>query len=229
MNATRKTKQSTLARRRLSMRVRRLGAALCAALAVFAALQSLSALVRTETVVVASADIARGETLSAAKVSVMEIPVSGLGSGAYRDAGEVGGSIAQIPIARGQPLFRGMIAKAPVAPDGSTTIEVRLASVPDRLIAGDAVDLVSSVGCGDQSAQSCTLATNALTISAPIGSAGSAPKGGLGGMTDMAAEPLTVTFALKPQEALAVLAQQEAGPLLAVLHAPDGEQSDGEH
>ncbi|NMN00170.1 flagellar protein FlgA [Bifidobacterium sp. DSM 109958] len=242
---------SSLARRRLDVAARRWIAACCAALAVLCALGVVDALVRRQTVVVAAADIARGARLDGDSLAVAEVPVSPVTQSAAARVEDVRGMIALAPIARGQPLYPAMLSAAPVPESGSTTIEVRLASVPERLTPGDRVDLVSSVGCeavdaapsdaapadggadvdADATARSasgaCVLARDALTMTAPAaaaetGASGLAGSGLLSGSGSGVSPSLSVTFALGAEDALRVLAGQEAGPLLAVLRAPSG-------
>lgn len=197
-------------------------------MAVFFALQCVASLVRTETVVVAAQNIAQGQRITAAALTVMEVPAASTNERAYRRVEDAGDGVARVAIARGQPVFSGMVSRVPVPPEGSTTVEVRLASMPERLTPGDVVDLVSSGGCGGAAAgKPCTLAKRALTLSVPVAAGGAAPDGteaaggtggasGLFGSGDDGASR-TVAFALTPQEALAVLSQQEAGPLLAIV------------
>ncbi|KAB8294636.1 SAF domain-containing protein [Bifidobacterium avesanii] len=254
--------ENTLARRRLIAAARRWAAACCAALAVFVALQYVGSLVRMETVVVASADIARGQAVDASSLAVAEVPAASTNAAAFHRVEDVGAATALVAIARGQPVFAGMVSDEPKPPDGTTAVEVRLASMPDGLLPGDKVDLVSSSGCGQGGGQGngqgngqgsgqnsqnsgqagsqangqagsqaagkpCTLASAALTLSVPVaanarnGNGGTADSGsglfGANGNADgSGGASRTVAFALKPKEALAVLAQQEAGPLLAV-------------
>ena len=241
----------SLSRRRFDAAARRWAAACCAALAVLCALTALDALVRRVPVVVAAADVGRGMRLDDASLDVAEVPVSPATAGAFARVEDVRGLIALAPIARGQPLYPAMLAAAPLPEAGSTTVEVRLASVPDRLTPGDRVDLVSSVGCERRSgaagadaaqdassqgavpqetpsqaaAPACVLAENALTLTAPSESGGDgASSGGMGLLSSGAstASSLSVTFALDAEAALRVLAGQEAGPLLAVLRTPSG-------
>lgn len=232
----------SLSRRRFDAAARRWAAACCAALAVLCALTGLDALVRRVPVVVAAADVGRGMRLDEASLDVAEVPVSPATDGAFTRIEDVRGLIALAPIARGQPLYPAMLAVAPVPEAGSTTVEVRLASVPDRLTPGDRVDLVSSVGCERRSgaagadapqdassqvaAPACVLAEDALTLTAPAESGGDgASSGGMGLLSSGAstASSLSVTFALDAEAALRVLAGQEAGPLLAVLRTPSGQ------
>lgn len=230
---------------------RRLLSAWCAGVAVWLALQFAAALVGREPVVVASMDIARGERLSDENLTVVEAPVSSMGELATRSVDRLRGRIALAPMSRGQPVYEASLAVAPIPPDGSTIIEVRLASVPEHLIAGDHVDLVSSVGCaqtpspvasgplpqvsdGTERAAVCVLARDALTLVAPSARLdadsdnGSSNAIGMTGQSSEQRAELQVTVALDPDEALTVLAQQEAGPILAVSRASDGGMGDGD-
>ena len=249
--------RNTLQQRRLIVMVRRLMAACCAGLAVWLTLQFVAALVSRESVVVASADIARGERLSDENLAVLDVPASSMSELAAQSIDRLRGRIALAPIIRGQPVYESSLSAAPIPPAGSTTIEVRLASLPERLIAGDHVDLVSSVGCAHASQSSepgrmpqssdpaepsdaakpsaetgqsvCVLASDALTVAAPIAPYGADAENaqsddvGLLGQSSEEHAGLQVTVALDPDEALAVLAQQEAGPLLAVSRGSGGD------
>lgn len=231
----------------MTVAARRMLAACCAALAVLCMMHGIDAVTRRQRIVIASGDIARGERVAAGSLSVIDVPAMTAGMHAVERIEDVAGRIALAPIARGQPLYAPMLADSPVAPAGSTTIEVRLASVPDRLIAGDRVDLVSSVGCVQAGeGQPCVLAQDALTLAAPlssysavdaVGSQDSGSSAGSGGALlgestfgssadSGSGSSLTVTFALDADEALRVLAQQEAGPLLAVARSDAGETHD---
>ena len=249
--------RNTLQQRRLIVMARRLMSACCAGLAVWLSLQFVSALVSRESVVVTSADIARGERLSDENLTMLDVPASAMSEFAAQSIDQLRGRIALAPMARGQPVYESSLSAAPIPPIGSTTIEVRLASVPERLIAGDHVDLVSSVGCvyASQPAESeqlpkspdstkssdsaqpsagagqsvCVLASDALTIAAPVMTYSADPESsqsdavGLLGQSSEEHAGLQVTVALDPDEALAVLAQQEAGPILAVSRGSGGD------
>lgn len=241
--------RNTLQQRRLIVMGRRLLSACCAGVAVWLTLQFTAALVSRESVVIASTDIARGERLSDENLTVLDVPVSPMSELAAQSIDGLRGRIALAPMIRGQPVYESSLAVAPIPPVGSTTIEVRLASVPERLIAGDHVDLVSSVGCAGASASAepgqssessadtepavCVLARDALTIVAPIVPYNADSEGsqsntaGLLGQSLEERTGLQVTVALDPDEALAVLAQQESGPLLAVSRG-SGDDIDGD-
>lgn len=141
------TWRSTLRQRRILALARRLAIACCAGITVFATLQCIVASVQTQPVVIAARRIVRGAQLRNNDVKIVQVPVSTIWSGALTRAEEVTGQIAQVELARGQPILQFSIAERPVLPNGHTTIDVRLSSSSDRLIAGDLVDLVTNMDC----------------------------------------------------------------------------------
>ena len=96
-----------------------------------------------------------------------------------------------------------MARDAPVAPTGTTVIEVRLASSVDDVLAGDQVRLVSAVGC---EGADCTLAENATVMNVGKPDA----TGALGGNDRL------VSFAMPPEAAAKVMELQQAGAIMAV-------------
>ena len=62
--------------------------------------------------------------------------------------GEVSG-FAQVTIARGEPVFKGMLSSDAFATEGLTSVDLQLASTTDRLVPGDVVDLVASHACSN--------------------------------------------------------------------------------
>lgn len=141
------TWRGTLRQRRILALARRLAIACCAGITVFATLQCIVASVQTQPVVIAARRIVRGAQLRNNDVRIVQVPVSTIWSGALTRAEEVTGQIAQVELARGQPILQFSIAERPVLPNGHTTIDVRLSSSSDRLIAGDLVDLVTNMDC----------------------------------------------------------------------------------
>lgn len=141
------TWRGTLRQRRGLAFARRLAIACCAGAAVFATLQCVVAGVGTQPIVVATRAIERGAALTSGDVRIVEIPASTIWSGSLSRVDQAAGQIAQVPLARGQPVLASMIAVQPVIPDGYTTIDVSLASSSGKLIAGDIVDLVTNLDC----------------------------------------------------------------------------------
>ncbi len=233
-----------LRRRRVMRTARRLAAACCAGLSVFAALACVVGTVAMRPVVVASHDIARGGALDRDALRVVEVPSSAVLDGAIASLDELdeplGGNVAQIDITAGQPLFAPMVAATPVAPTGFTVVEVRLASLAGALRPGEEIALASAAGCADsapdgmepaddtaapgQAIGSCTLVSRAVVMALParegtyggFSGSGAAPSGSSGSGSDAYAADALVSLAMAPADALRVMASQEAGALLAV-------------
>ena len=110
----------------------------------------------------------------------------------------------QIDIEAADPISTHMARDAPVAPTGTTVIEVRLASSVDDVLAGDQVRLVSAVGC---EGADCTLAENATVMN--VGKPDAI--GALGGNDRL------VSFAMPPEAAAKVMELQQAGAIMAVV------------
>lgn len=204
----------TLRRRRFRERCRRLLAALLAGTAVFAALQCVLGTVATRPVLVAVADIRRGETIRAESVAVREAPVSDPLARALETTQEATGRVAQADIARGSPLLREHVADQPVAPPGYTVVDVRLAGGWSGLIVGQTVGLSAAGVCGQTdptgasgagtTADVCVVAERAIIM-------GPASQD----ETGTALMPL----ALPADEALRLLGIQEQGMIVAVAGA----------
>ena len=172
--------RGSLRRRRMADALRRLTAALCVGLAVLFGLEAVLAVVETEPMVVAARSIRRGDIILAADVQLADMPVSAAGPSWTGNIEDVVGKVAQIDIEAADPISTHMARDAPVAPTGTTVIEVRLASSVDDVLAGDQVRLVSAVGC---EGADCTLAENAtvMNVGKPdatgaLGGAQSAPQ-----------------------------------------------------
>ena len=193
--------RGSLRRRRMADALRRLTAALCVGLAVLFGLEAVLAVVETEPMVVAARSIRRGDIILAADVQLADMPVSAAGTGNIED---VVGKVAQIDIEAADPISTHMARDAPVAPTGTTVIEVRLASSVDDVLAGDQVRLVSAVGC---EGADCTLAENATVMNVGKPDA----TGALGGNDRL------VSFAMPPEAAAKVMELQQAGAIMAVV------------
>ena len=182
--------RGSLRRRRMADALRRLTAALCVGLAVLFGIEAVLAVVETEPMVVAARSIRRGDIILAADVQLADMPVSAAGpswTGNIED-----------------PISTHMARDAPVAPTGTTVIEVRLASSVDDVLAGDQVRLVSAVGC---EGADCTLAENATVMNVGKPDA----TGALGGNDRL------VSFAMPPEAAAKVMELQQAGAIMAVV------------
>ncbi|MBM6700013.1 flagella basal body P-ring formation protein FlgA [Bifidobacterium pullorum subsp. saeculare] len=209
-----------LRRRRMRAGLTRAAAAACAGLAVFLTLQCVLGTVETMPVVVATRALERGATIAAGDVAVARTPRSPAVEGAAHDDAAVVGMVAQTAVERGQPLYPTAIRASPVPPDGHTVLEVRVASDIAALTPGDHVSLASAMGCADAAsaseahaqgdaqgaAEPCVLTDRALVMARPSKD----EDGGVGGM---------VSLAMPPGAALAVMATQEAGAIVAVTRS----------
>lgn len=196
--------RGSLRRRRMADALRRLTAALCVGLAVLFGIEAVLAVVETEPMVVAARSIRRGDIILAADVQLADMPVSAAGPSWTGNIEDVVGKVAQIDIEAADPISTHMARDAPVAPTGTTVIEVRLASSVDDVLAGDQVRLVSAVGC---EGADCTLAENATVMNVGKPDA----TGALGGNDRL------VSFAMPPEAAAKVMELQQAGAIMAVV------------
>ena len=191
--------RGSLRRRRMADALRRLTAALCVGLAVLFGLEAVLAVVETEPMVVAARSIRRGDIILAADVQLADMPVSAAGPSWTGNIEDVVGKVEAA-----DPISTHMARDAPVAPTGTTVIEVRLASSVDDVLAGDQVRLVSAVGC---EGADCTLAENATVMN--VGKPDTT--GALGGNDRL------VSFAMPPEAAAKVMELQQAGAIMAVV------------
>lgn len=196
--------RGSLRRRRMADALRRLTAALCVGLAVLFGIEAVLAVVETEPMVVAARSIRRGDIILAADVQLADMPVSAAGPSWTGNIEDVVGKVAQIDIEAADPISTHMARDAPVAPTGTTVIEVRLASSVDDVLAGDQVRLVSAVGC---EGADCTLAENATVMN--VGKPDAI--GALGGNDRL------VSFAMPTEAAAKVMELQQAGAIMAVV------------
>lgn len=196
--------RGSLRRRRMADALRRLTAALCVGLAVLFGIEAVLAVVETEPMVVAARLIRRGDIILAADVQLADMPVSAIGPSWACNIEDVVGKVAQIDIEAADPISTHMARDAPVAPTGTTVIEVRLASSVDDVLAGDQVRLVSAVGC---EGADCTLAENATVMNVDKPDT----TGALGSNDRL------VSFAMPPEAAAKVMELQQAGAIMAVV------------
>ncbi|OXN01521.1 flagellar basal body P-ring biosynthesis protein FlgA [Bifidobacterium vansinderenii] len=169
-------------------------------------LQCLMSLMERGPVAVASASISRGLTITAASVTIEQVPVSAVTESAFTSSDDIDGLIAQIDIAKGEPIMKGMAKRAPVVGADHTAVEITVSSSVETLMPGRAVRLVAA----DR-----VLAESAMVVKVP--EQGSEDSGGI--LSGRDGEDATVTVALTAEEAMAVLAAQEEGPILAVALA----------
>ncbi|WEV47138.1 flagella basal body P-ring formation protein FlgA [Bifidobacterium sp. ESL0690] len=140
-------RKPTLKQRRAMRQTRTVLAALCAGLAVFFALQSISSSVATKTAVTASHAIKRGQTIRADDLKTVQIADSPALANTFSTTDDAKGLIAQVNIETGSLIARPMARASPVIGHGLTTIGVKLSGSSTGLIPGNRVALVGSAGC----------------------------------------------------------------------------------
>ena len=91
-----------------------------------AILQCLESTVATQTVLLAAADIDRGQTIHAGDVEAVSVPASDAFAGTLRHVADAEGLIAQVDIAEGMPILGTLAGERPATPPGHTVIDVRL-------------------------------------------------------------------------------------------------------
>lgn len=200
---------TSLERRRLIDRGRRLLTSVLAGLAVLAILQCLESTVATQTVLLAAADIDRGQTIHAGDVEAVSVPASDAFAGSLRHVADAEGLIARVDIAEGMPILGTLAGERPATPPGHTVIDVRLSGGWEGLLPGDAVGLTASGICSAYPAdvpntgETCAIAARAVTMGMPA-----EPEAGSG--------TALVPFALPSDEALRILTLQDQGMIVAV-------------
>ena len=172
-------------------------------------LQCVMSLVERSPVVVASVSISRGTVIDSDDMTVEQVPASVVTESAFHTAEDATGLIAQVDIAKGEPIMRSMMARTPVMGAGHTAVEVTLASSTATLMPGRSVRLVAA----DR-----VLAESAMVLTVPDRGSGESD-----GLLSGKGESETVAIALTADEAMAVLAAQEEGPVLAVTIATESE------
>lgn len=190
--------------RRRRERLRRAVLSCCCGLTVWAALQCMLSLADRQTLVVARIDLTAGHALTDADLRLVRVPVTRVLDDTYTETRSVRGKVTRIPIAAGSPLLSGMVSAAPVPAADHTSLAIPLASLPDELIPGDEVRLVSTT---------CILAERAVVLDIPDPSA---DDGGLLASDDDGWAGSTVTFSVTPDEAIAILSARDTSPILAV-------------
>ena len=181
--------------------MRRFAAALSAGTAVLLAFGVALAGADTRPVLVAVSPAAQGDALTDAQLALTQVPATDCLDGAIGSWDEWrsrygAAAVAAIDIEAGQPIFPTMIRASPVTPAGHTVIAIRLASDDATLMVGDEIELVSAVGCADGE-PSCRLSERAIV---------------------MGADGEYTAVALSADDALRVMASQEAGAIVAVAH-----------
>lgn len=186
----------------------------------------------TTRIVVAARGIERGESLDAPSMRVVEVPRSDVFRQAFTTPAQALKRVSRTAIAKGQPIYRNSVALLVEPSAGLTDVRVTLASLPGGLMPGEEVRLVSSDGCevsegrdpGDKASDEgppdrdrfeglCVLSEKALVVDIPMAQ----HAGGLFSPTEsLERSDQTAVFALTPEDAIAVIAQQSRGPILAV-------------
>lgn len=200
---------TSLERRRLIDRGRRLLASVLAGLAVLAILQCLESTVATQTVLLAAADIDRGQAIHAGDVEAVSVPACDAFAGALRHVADAEGLIARVDIAEGMPILGTLADERPATPPGYTVIDVQLSGGWEGLLPGDTVGLTASGICSaypsdaPNTGETCAIAARAVTMGMPA-----EPEAGSG--------TALVPFALPSDEALRILTLQDQGMIVAV-------------
>ena len=135
--------------RRKNARLHRLLAAVCAGLAMFAALQCVRLTISTQPVVIAAQPIAKGSVITADSLALRDLPYDKALRNVFHDCADAVGLIAQVDVAEGGIVTSTMARASPVVSEGYTVIEVRLASSADNLSLGDVVTLSSATTFGE--------------------------------------------------------------------------------
>ena len=150
-------------RRWRNARLHRLLAAVCAGLAVFAALQCVRLTISTQPVVIAAQPIAKGSVITADSLALRDLPYDEALRNVFHDCDDAVGLIAQVDVAEGGIVTSTMARASPVVPEGYTAIEVRLASSADNLSLGDVVTLSSATIFGEATPEASP-DTDAVTL-----------------------------------------------------------------
>lgn len=175
----------------------------------FAALQCVMATVRTQPAVVATHAISRGTVIEADALAVRDVAQDSALTDSFRSVDDVIGRFARVDIVENSLVLRSMARDSPSVPKGYTIITVRLASSVGEMTVGDAVTLSGTTLDGtpyDESQESVTpmlheLATEAVLIEAATKDSSGAD---------------TAVFAMRPEEAAAVLRAQQYSAIIAV-------------
>lgn len=192
--------------------VRHLAVALLTGLAVALALYSVTADLETRPVVVASHALRRGSRITMKDLAVREVPVNEALQGAFDSTSNLSGRIARIDIDSGMPLFANYVDVVPPVPQGSTVLNIALASAVDTLTTGDEMTLSATSACQDTSCEnaSTVLAERAVVMGKPVRDAG-------GAIT-------TVPFAVDHLSATRILSAQEHSAIMAISRESTGSQ-----
>lgn len=103
-------------RRRRNARLHRLLAAVCAGLAVFAALQCVRLTISTQPVVIAAQPIAKGSVITADSLALRDLPYDEALRNVFHDCDDAVGLIAQVDVAEGGIVTSTMARASPAVP-----------------------------------------------------------------------------------------------------------------
>ncbi|WP_222192351.1 Flp pilus assembly protein CpaB [Modestobacter italicus] len=167
----------------------------------------------TVPVVVAAADLAAGQVLTADDVRPEQLPADRAPDGVSTDPAELAGRVLAAPLRAGEPITDVRLVGPGLwaaVPDGQVAAPVRLAdlAVATLLRAGDRVDVLAAAG--EVAAPSVeVVASRALVLTAP------APDGQAG-----AGDAGLLVLAVPPDTAAALAAAAAAGSLTVTLGRP---------
>ncbi|MBL6463370.1 MAG: Flp pilus assembly protein CpaB [Senegalimassilia sp.] len=181
-------------------------------------------------IVVATADISAGQTVSADELATMEVPASMRTSGAVAadDLSDIVGKVATLDIHKNEQLTKSMTANPNNSSKlsdelGSGKVAITISSDEENGLAGlltkgDHVKLTTAEQTADGSWTTLTLVADCEIL---------ALGGNLGGQTDgSSASYASITVALDKQTADAVKAAQKAGGVgVTLLSGVDGAQA----
>lgn len=175
----------------------------------FAALRCVVATVRTQPAVVATHAISRGDVIEADAIAVRDVAQDSSLTDSFRSVDDVIGRFARVDIVENSLVLRSMARASPPVPKGYTIITVRLASSADEMTVGDSVTLAGAalddMSC-DESQGSDTPMLHELATEAVLIETASKDSNG----ADAA------VFAMRPEEAAAVLRAQQHSAIIAV-------------
>ena len=103
-------------RRRRNARLHRLLAAVCAGLAVFAALQCVRLTISTQPAVIAAQPIAKGSVITADSLALRDLPYDEALRNVFHDCDDAVGLIAQVDVAEGGIVTSTMARALPLFP-----------------------------------------------------------------------------------------------------------------
>lgn len=150
--STRHNGASALAARHRRLFVRRLVCALCAGLLAWSIVSAIGMSQATCAIYVAARDITVGEHVTSSMLRTAWVPQDSAARHAISAQSVTDDKVsgfAQVAIARGEPVFKGMLSSDAFATEGLTSVDLQLASTTDRLVPGDVVDLVASRACSN--------------------------------------------------------------------------------